>query len=122
MAQRTVIQLTDDLDGKPIDEGKGETVTFAIDGTDYEIDLGDKNAARLREAFAKYVGAARKISGRPTGGRSRGATASRSRATSSDRGYDPSEVREWAKAQGIEVNDRGRVPSSLVLQFQEANK
>jgi Lsr2 len=121
MAQRTVIQLTDDLDGKPIDDGKGETVTFAIDGTDYEIDLGDKNAAGLRDVFAKYVGAARKVSSRSAGSRGRTSTASRSKA-SANRDYDPSEVREWAKAHGIDVNDRGRVPSSLVLQFQEANK
>jgi hypothetical protein len=122
VAQRTIIQLTDDLDGKPIAEGKGETVAFAIDGTDYEIDLGDKNAAGLRDTFAKYVGAARKVSGRSVGrARGRSSAGSRSRA-SSGRDYDPSEVREWAKAQGIEVNGRGRVPSSLVLQFQEANK
>jgi hypothetical protein len=119
MAQRTIVQLTDDLDGKAIDDGKGETVTFAIDGTDYEIDLGDKNAKGMRDALAKYVGAARKVTGRSSATRRSGTSGSRSRA-SGGRDYDPSEVREWAKSRGIEVNDRGRVPATLVTQFKEA--
>ena len=60
MAQRTVVQLTDDLDGKPIPDGKGETIRFSLDRTDYEIDLTDKNAKALRDAFATYVSAARR--------------------------------------------------------------
>jgi hypothetical protein len=123
VAQRTIVQLTDDLDGKAIGEGKGETVTFGLDGTEYEIDLGDKNAKGLRDTFAKYVGAGRKVSGRSSaGGRGRGTSSSaRSRASAaSGRDYDPSEVREWAKRQGIDVNDRGRVPATLVARFKEA--
>ena len=63
MAQRTVVQLTDDLDGKPIPDGKGETIRFSLDRTDYEIDLTDKNAKALRDAFATYVSAARRSTG-----------------------------------------------------------
>ena len=68
MAQRTIVQLTDDLDGKPIPDGKGETIRFGLDRTDYEIDLTDKNAKALRDTVSKYVAAARR-----TGSGARGA-------------------------------------------------
>jgi hypothetical protein len=117
VAQRTVVQLTDDLDGKAIPEGKGETVRFGVDGQDYEIDLGEKNAQALRDVVAKYVDAGRRVGGGSRGGRPRSerATAARSRD------YDPKAVRAWAEAQGLEVSARGRVPSDLVTKFQEAN-
>src|SRR5918993_4342648 len=70
MAQRTVIELTDDLDGRPIPDGKGETIRFSLDRQDYEIDLGEKNAKALRDALSKYVAAARRAGG--TRGRGRG--------------------------------------------------
>ena len=63
MAQRTVVQLTDDLDGTEIRDGKGETLSFALDRQGYEIDLTDKNAKAMREAFQKYISAARRASG-----------------------------------------------------------
>src|SRR5512133_111550 len=107
MAQRTVIQLTDDLDGKPIPNGKGETIRFSLDRTDYEIDLADKDAKALRDTFAKYVSA-----GRRTG---------RTAAAHEARGYDPKAVRAWAGSQGIQVSQRGRVPADLVARFQTAN-
>jgi hypothetical protein len=116
VAQRTVVQLTDDLDGKAIPDGKGETVRFGLDSQDYEIDLGEKNAKALREVVAKYVSAGRRVGGGSRGGRPRGsATATRTRD------YDPKAVRAWAEAQGLEVSQRGRVPSDLVTKFQEAN-
>lgn len=119
MAQRTIVQLTDDLDGKPIAEGRGETVRFALDRQDYEIDLGEKNAKAMRDALDKYVSAGRRVSsaaravgrGRSGGGRSAAAS----------RDYDPKAVRAWAESQGIEVSQRGRVPAELVAKFQEAN-
>jgi hypothetical protein len=118
MAQRTVIRLTDDLDGKPIRDGKGETVRFSLDRTDYEIDLAEKNAKALRATFAKYVAAARRASGTRGGSGGRG----RNRASGSgSRDYDPKAVRAWAESQGIEVSSRGRVPADLVARFQEAN-
>jgi hypothetical protein len=114
VAQRTVVQLTDDLDGKAIAEGKGETVRFGVDGQDYEIDLGVKNAQALRDVIGKYVAAGRRVGGGSRGGRSRSASAR-------TRDYDPKAVRAWAEAQGLEVSTRGRVPSDLVTKFQEAN-
>jgi hypothetical protein len=119
VAQRTIVQLTDDLDGKPIAEGRGETVRFALDRQDYEIDLGEKNAKAMRDALGKYVSAARRVStGSRAGGRSRGGSA---RSAAASRDYDPKAVRAWAESQGIEVSQRGRVPAELVAKFQEAN-
>ena len=118
MAQRTIVQLSDDLDGKPIADGQGETVRFALDRQDYEIDLGDKNARALRDAMGKYVAAARRVSSAPRAtGRSRGA----GRSAAPSRDYDPKAVRAWAESQGIEVSQRGRVPADLVAKFQAAN-
>jgi Lsr2 len=116
MAQRTIVQLTDDLDGKPIPQGKGETIRFGLDRTDYEIDLAEKNAKALRNDLAKYVTAARRTSGGGGGGRGRGRT-----ATGTGRDYDPKAVRAWAESQGIQVSQRGRVPADLIARFQAAN-
>lgn len=118
MAQRTIIQLTDDLDGKPISEGKGETIRFSLDRADYEIDLAERNAKALRNDLAKYVAAARRSGGgrRGTGSRGRGRGGG-----GSGRDYDPKAVRAWAASQGIEVSHRGRVPAELVARFQEAH-
>jgi hypothetical protein len=113
MAQRTIVQLTDDLDGKPIPDGKGETIRFSLDRTDYEIDLADKNAKALRDTFAKYVSAARRTGTRRPG-RSR-------RRAGTARDYEPKAVRAWAESQGIQVSQRGRVPADLVAKFQAAN-
>lgn len=117
MAQRTVIQLTDDLDGKPIPDGKGETIRFSLDRQDYEIDLAEKNAKALRDALGKFVSAARRAGGTTPSSRSRAARPS----GGTSRDYDPKAVRAWAEAQGVEVSQRGRVPAELVAKFQEAN-
>src|SRR5215203_3972823 len=114
MAQRVIVQLTDDLDGKPIPEGKGETIRFGLDRTDYEIDLAEKNAKALRNDLAKYVTAARRTS-RGGRGRGRGRT-----PTGPGRDYDPKAVRAWAESQGIQVSQRGRVPADLIARFQAA--
>lgn len=107
MAQRVHIVLEDDLDGSSADE----TVMFGLDGANYEIDLSAKNAAKLRDALAKYVGAARRTQAR--GRRSTG----RSRAS----GSKASVVREWARANGYEVSDRGRVPADVRSAYDAAH-
>lgn len=124
MAQRTIVQLTDDLDGKAIPDGKGETIRFGLDQTDYEIDLNDKNAHALRDAIGKYVAAARRAGGSGSSGGGRGAGARRGTPRSGSgpvRDYDPKAVRAWAEAQGIEVSQRGRVPADLIAKFQAAD-
>ena len=110
MAQKVQVLFTDDLDGG---EAEG-TVAFGLDGASYEIDLSTVNAEKLRSVLGPYVAAARKAGGgsrRPGQGRGR-------RAASS--GVNPTEVREWAKANNINVNDRGRVPASVIAQYREA--
>jgi hypothetical protein len=104
------ILLTDDLDGSDLPAGKGETVTFALDGKSYEIDLRTKNAAALRKVLAVYIEAARPIRNR------RG-----KKVTRSTIGADARTVKEWARANGYEVNDRGRVPADIRKAFDAAN-
>jgi hypothetical protein len=100
----------DDIDGS---EAEG-TVRFSLDGSEYEIDLNAKHAEALRKSLARYVDAARRSSG---GAARRPARSGRKAAAS---GLNTTEVREWAKAQGIEVKDRGRVPAELVVRFRAA--
>lgn len=122
MAQRVVVELTDDLDGKPIPGGKGETVRFGLDRQEYEIDLGEKNAKALRDAFSSYVTAARRVSGASrNASRGSGRSGAGRSAEVPVRDYDPKAVRAWAEKQGLEVSQRGRVPAELVTKFQEAN-
>ncbi len=109
MAQKIQTLFIDDLDGS---EAEG-TVRFALNDTEYEIDLSAEHAQALRDALARYVSAARRASG----GARRPARGGR-RAPGG--GVDSTEVREWAKAQGIEVKDRGRVPAHLVARFKAA--
>jgi hypothetical protein len=102
MAQKVQIVLIDDLDGGPADE----TVSFALDGVAYDIDLSTPNAARLRNALSPFVGHARKVS-RSGGRKGRGTRDNRS-----------AEIRQWARSQGIAVNERGRIPADLVAKFE----
>ena len=102
MTQKVRTLFIDDLDGS---EAEG-TVRFGLDGTDYEIDLNARHAQALRDALARYVRVAR----RPARD-GRGASAS---------WVDRTEVRQWARGQGIEVKDRGRVPAELVVKFKAA--
>jgi hypothetical protein len=115
VAQRTEIVFTDDLDGGPADE----TVRFGIDGTQYEIDLSKAHAGELRSALQPYVASARRVTSGGAGGAGGSRRASRSAAR---RGPDPSDVRAWARSEGIEVKDKGRVPAELVVKFQAAGQ
>src|SRR5262245_9203827 len=110
MARRIVHQLVDDLDGTVLEVGEGETVLFSLDGVAYEIDLTDDNAAALRAAFAQYVSAARTISAARASAPASRSSARRRRTGQQD--YGP--VREWAKANGYTVSERGRVPASVL--------
>jgi hypothetical protein len=114
MAQRTIVELIDDLDKKPIKQGEGETVSFGLENVEYTIDLSKANAAKLRKAMAPYVEAARTVSGKRDGGQGR------SRGRSSTREYDPKAVRAWAASHGIDVPARGRIPAAVVEQFRSA--
>jgi hypothetical protein len=116
MAQRTVIRLVDDLDDTEIVDGGGETVTFALDGRRYEIDLTNDHANEMRGALDRYVRAARKVGGRQT--RVRATATGTKVAAPVD--YSPQAVRAWAKANKIDVSPRGRIPQSVVARFRAA--
>ena len=109
MAQKVQTLFIDDLDGSAADG----TFRFGLDGTDYEIDLNAEHAQALRDALARYVSAGRKAS---DGARRQGRTSRKVPAN----GANTTEIREWARTQGIEVKDRGRVPAELVVKFKAA--
>jgi hypothetical protein len=126
MAQKTVVTLVDDLTGEESEDIT--TVEFALDGVTYEIDLDDKNSASLRDSLAQYVAAARRTGGRRASGggrrRSGGAGTGTPRATSPG-GYDretSKQIREWARSEGFEVSDRGRVPNNVVEAWESRGK
>ncbi|MDP9394368.1 MAG: Lsr2 family protein [Actinomycetota bacterium] len=135
MAQKVQVILVDDLDGGEATE----TVLFSLDGVSYEIDLSEDNAAALRDAFAQYVGSGRRIGGRSRSGSggsggaggssgraqgSRGAGNGRggaSRGAQQSSGGRTSEIREWARANGHKVNERGRIPASVMEAYEQAH-
>jgi hypothetical protein len=108
LAQKVVVRLIDDLDGSEADT----TVNFSLDGAAYEIDLSDGNAHRLRETLKTYVEAARKT-GRT--GKSRQAPAAKGGSPA------PKDVRDWAAANNIVVNARGRLSSDVVEKYLAAH-
>ena len=117
MARKVQVILSDDLDDSI---SADETVTFAIDGTTYEIDLSEKNATEMRDVFGKYVSAARKVSSRGT----RASGAGRSRATGGGGRMDREQagaIRDWARKNGHDVSDRGRIPASVVEAYEAAH-
>ena len=108
MAQKTTVALEDDLDGGPADE----TVRFGLGGSEYDIDLSKKNATAFRRQLAPFIEHARKAGRGP---RRRPGRSASSRERSGD-------IRAWAKDRGIAVSDRGRIPASVVEQYEAATK
>lgn len=119
MAQKVLVQLVDDLDGTT--SGDIETVTFGLDGVTYEIDLGKGNAAKLRDGLAEFVSSARRTGGRTkraagVGGPRRVAGASTGRSKEQTQA-----IREWARANGHDVSERGRIPTSVLEAFEASH-
>ncbi|SDC06794.1 Lsr2 protein [Raineyella antarctica] len=112
MARRTMLILEDDLDATPAQH----QVTFSFEGVSYEIDLNEEHYSELQEAMAPWVSHARRVSGRRT-------TAKRSSSapTGGGSGTSATAIREWARTQGIEVSDRGRVPANVRASYEEAH-
>jgi hypothetical protein len=108
MATRIAVALEDDLDGGRADE----TVRFGIGTAEYEIDLNKKNAKAFRNGVAPFVEHARRA-GR--GSRRRSARPSSARERSGD-------IRAWAKSEGIAISERGRIPASVVAQYEAATR
>ncbi|MFC8230468.1 Lsr2 family protein [Streptomyces sp. NPDC057287] len=111
MAQKVQVLLVDDLDGGEADE----TVTFALDGKTYEIDLTTSNADKLRGLLEPYAKSGRRTGGRAATGRGKG------RAAVAGGNKDTAEIRRWARENGHNVNDRGRVPAEIREAYEKAN-
>ncbi len=117
MAQQTVVRLVDDLDDTVIQDGEGQTVKFGLDGTSYEIDLTNTHADELREAVSRYVQAGRKL------GTTRTAAVTGSSRGPARRDREQTQaIRDWAKAQGMEVSERGRIPKTVLDAYNAASK
>lgn len=120
MAQIREIRLVDDLDGQEAEE----TVEFGIDGKNYEIDLSGANASKLRDVFAEFVGAARRMGGRarraPAAVGAAPAAAAAPRRGAVDREQNQA-IREWARKHDFRVSDRGRIPSEVLAAYHQAN-
>jgi len=110
MAQKVQVLLVDDVDGAKADE----TVTFSLDGVSYEIDLTAEHARELRDGLGRWVGHARKVGGRSVGRAAR--RAPRGGATG-----DATLIREWARANGHTVSERGRISASIKAAYLAAH-
>ena len=107
MASKTVVYLEDDLDGSEA----AETVTFTIQGVEYELDLSEKNLTKFLKAVDPYVEAARRVGGRKRSG---------SAAKASSGAIDTQAVRAWAVSNGYDVSSRGRIAANVVEAYRAA--
>jgi hypothetical protein len=114
MAQKVVTWLEDDIDGSDA----SETVTFGLDGQQYEIDLNDEHAADLREVLAPFISVARRVGG--SGGGRKGRAVAPKQRTGDE--IDPKAVRSWAEANGVKVSPRGRISADVVEQYKAASR
>ena len=108
MARKIQVLLEDDIDGTP----GAETVLFSLDGKSYEIDLSEKNADELREAFAPWIGAGRRVSG---------PAVAETRRRPARRSEDTADIRRWAAENGIPVSTRGRISADLRARYEAAH-
>ena len=104
MATKVLTTLQDDIDGSDATQ----TVRFALDGVEYEIDVSDRNANRLRNSLSEFIGHGRRVGGK------------RGRRSASSSDVDTKAVRKWAEANGIEINARGRIPTDVVERYKAA--
>jgi hypothetical protein len=115
MAQKVLTEFIDDIDGSPAER----TFTFAVDGTNYEIDLSAENIAEFKSAIGGFIESARKVKG------SRSSDGRRTRSDGVDGGRQSREqthaVREWARQHGHSISDRGRIPASIQQAFDQAH-
>jgi Lsr2 len=111
MAQKVKVTVVCDLPHDGEVEGQ-ETVQFSFDGTAYEIDVCSKHAKELREKVGQYADHARKVSG--GGGRRRRPRTGPSRERSG-------EIRAWAKQRGYKVSERGRIPATIIQEYDASN-
>lgn len=115
MAQKEITEFIDDIDGSPAER----TFSFAVDGTDYEIDLSTENITEFKSAIGGFIESARKVKG------SRSGNGRRTRSTGADGGRQSREqtraVRAWARQHGHNISNRGRIPASIQQAFDQAH-
>jgi hypothetical protein len=118
MAQVREVRLIDDLDGGPA----AETIDFSLDGRDYQVDLSEDNALKLRDSIAEFVAAARRAARGPrAGGRNgNGGNVNKGAPTRRDR-EQTAAIRAWAQQNGRIVAERGRVPKAIVEEYEKAH-
>jgi hypothetical protein len=104
MATKVLTTLQDDFDGSQATQ----TIRFALDGIEYEIDVSDRNANRLRNSLGDFIAHGRKVGGR------------RARKSASSGQVDTKTLRKWAEANGFDVNRRGRIPAEIVERYKAA--
>ena len=105
MASKTIVEVIDDLDGSKAEE----TVRFALDGTEYEIDLSGAHSKKLRNALEPFIQAGRRVGGKRSG-----------RSGAATDGKQSKAIRDWAKQHGMQVSDRGRVSAEVQKAYNEA--
>ena len=110
MAKKVQVLLVDDVDKESTAD---ETVTFALDGVSYEIDLTSDNAAKLRDSLAVWIGHAERTGGRRSTGRTAGRSSSGRR--------DVSQIRQWARENGYDISERGRISTEVQEAYEKAN-
>ena len=115
MGTRTEVTQFDDIDGST---GDVRTIPIAVDGQQVEVDLSSANVDKLMAALEPYLSAGRKVGGGSTSGRRRRTSGPAGPATSSD----TQAIREWAQANNIEVNTRGRIKKEIVEAYQAAQR
>ena len=108
MAKKVTISLVDDIDKSDA----AETVSFSLDGVNYEIDLSSDNAGKLRDAMALYIARAERVGGRKS---------TRSAGGGNGRSNDKAAVREWARSAGHQVSERGRIPADVQAAYDKAH-
>ncbi|MFC9841376.1 Lsr2 family protein [Rhodococcus sp. NPDC127530] len=122
MARQIVVEHVDDIDGTAIAEGKGETITFSVNGIDYEIDLSARNAREFHKKLDHYIDYATKTGGRKN--RSAGTLTSsgevKRKPVRRDRDHVRA-VREWAQEQGYDIGVRGRIPTAIAEAYDAAH-
>ncbi len=114
MAKKTIVQLVDDIDDSLIADGKGEHITFSVNGVDYEIDLGDKNAKEFHKKFDFYIEHAQRVGGR------RQRTTQTSGQTAKPDPEQIKAIRKWARASGYDVSARGRISAEIEQAYNAA--
>lgn len=112
MAQKFQVRYIDDIDGTDLGD-KANSISFAFEGREYSIDLSDENAQELRAAMAPYIEAGHRV----TGGRTKSAR----KATAKTPGGGTKAIREWARVNGYDVSDRGRIPADVMEAYAAVN-